>query len=117
MSISFTVRKDEPLDEGTYPAVLKSMEKKETSFGQRILWLFEVTEHNAEVAGFTSFSESTQANAYLWATSLNEDIRSKTSWGPDDVVGRECILDVTVVEDSKSRKKNKILRVRPKTTG
>ena len=113
VSISFTVRKDEPLQEGTYRAVLKSMEKKETTFGLRILWLFEVSEHNAEVAGFTSLSESTQANAYLWAAALNEEIRSMKSWGPVDVVGRECILDLTTVEDQKGRNKNKIVRVRP----
>ncbi len=113
MSISFTVRKDEPLAEGSYRAVLKSIEKKQTSFGERILWLFEVPEHNAEVAGFTSLSESSQAYAYLWATALRPEIREMKSWGPDDVVGRECELDVTIVEDSKGREKNKILRVRP----
>jgi len=89
------------------------MEKKETSFGERILWLFEVPEHNAEVAGFTSLSSSSQAYAYLWATALRPEIREMKSWGPDDVVGRECELDVTIVEDSKGREKNKILRVRP----
>jgi hypothetical protein len=113
VSIQLNVRRDEPIEEGSYRAVLKSMEKKETSFGTRILWLFEMPEHNAEVAGFTSLSESTQAHAYLWGTALNEDIRSKHGWSSDDVVGRKCILDLTITEDSKGREKNKILRVRP----
>ncbi len=113
MSISFTVRKDEPFEEGSYRAVLRSMEQKQTSFGERILWLFEVPELNAEVAGFTSLSHSTQAYAYLWATALSPEIREMKSWGPDDVIGKECILDVTIVEDAKGREKNKILRVRP----
>jgi hypothetical protein len=117
VSISFTVRRDEPLEEGSYRAILRSLEKKETSFGERILWLFEVSEYNAEVAGFTSLSGRTQANAYLWASALNGEIRSKSSWGSDDVVGRECILDVTVVEDQKGRSKNKILRVHPASQG
>jgi hypothetical protein len=39
------------------------------------------------------------------------------TWGPDDVVGRECVLDVSVVEDSKGHKKNKILRVSPVPKG
>jgi hypothetical protein len=39
------------------------------------------------------------------------------SWGPEDVVGRECILDLTIVEDSKGYEKNKIMRVRPATKG
>jgi hypothetical protein len=89
MSIRLNVRRDEPLEDGSYRALLRSLEKKETTFGERLMWLFEVPEHNAEVAGFTSLSESTRANAYLWATTLNEDIRSKVSWGPEDVVARE----------------------------
>jgi hypothetical protein len=106
------IHRDEPLEEGTYRALLRSLEKKETTFGERLLWLFEVPEHNAEVAGFTSLSESTRANAYLWATALNEEIRSKSSWGSDNVVGKECVLDLTIVENSKGEQKNKILRVR-----
>jgi hypothetical protein len=117
MSIQLKVRRDDPLEDGSYRAVLKSLEKKETTFGERLMWLFEATEHNAEVAGFTSLSESTRANAYLWATTLNADIRSKVSWGPEDVVGRECILDLTIVEDSKGYEKNKIMLVRPASTG
>ena len=117
MSIQLNIRRDEPVGDGTYRAVLKSMEKKQTTFGERILWIFRVPEHNAEVAGFTSLSESTQTNAYIWATALNEEIRSKSSWGSDNVVGKECVLDVTIVENSKGEQKNKILRVRPVTKG
>jgi hypothetical protein len=117
MSIQLKVRRDEPLEDGSYRAVLKSLEKKETTFGERLMWLFEVPEHNAEVAGFTSLSGITRINAYLWATTLNEDIRSKVSWGPEDVVGREGILDLTIVEDSKGYKKNQIMWVRPASKG
>ena len=88
MSIQLKVRRDDPLEDGSYRAVLKSLQKKETTFGERLMWLFEVPEHNAEVAGFTSLSESTRANAYLWATTLNNDVRSKVSWGTEDVVER-----------------------------
>jgi hypothetical protein len=103
MSIQLDVRRNEPVEDSSFRAVLKSMEKKQTTFGERILWIFRVPEHNAEVAWFTSLSESTRANAYLWATALNAEIRSKVSRGPEDVVGRECILDLTIVEDSKGR--------------
>ena len=113
MSIEFSIRRDEPLEDGSYRALVESLEEKETRFGDRILWKYLVPEHNAEVVGFTSLSASTQANAYLWATALNEEIRSKRSWGPEDVVGRECILDLTTIVDAEGRKKNKIVRVRP----
>jgi hypothetical protein len=107
------VKSDKPLEPGTYPAVLRSIEPKKTPYGDRLLWIFDVPEHDAEVAGFTSRSSSRQAFAFLWASALNPDISSQSSWGPDDVVGRECVLDVTIAEDQKGRKKNKILRVRP----
>jgi hypothetical protein len=117
LSIHMKIRRDEPVGDGAYQAVLKSMEMKQTTFGERILWLFEIPEHQTEVAGFTSLSESTQANAYLWAAALNDEIRSKERWVSDDVVGRECILDLTIVKDQKGREKNKILQVRPAQKG
>jgi hypothetical protein len=107
------VKSDKPLEPGTYQAKLRSVEEKETQYGERLLWLFNVPEHGAEVAGFTSRSSSSQAFATLWASALNPDISSQRSWGPDDVVGRECVLEVTIVKDQKGRKKNKILQVRP----
>jgi hypothetical protein len=113
VTIEMKIRRDEPVEEGSYRAVLKSMEKKETPFGTRILWLFEIPEHQTEVAGFTSLSESTQANAYHWATALNDEIRSKERWGSDDVVGKECVLDLAIGEDQKGREKNKIVGVHP----
>ncbi len=114
MSIRSKIKRDDPLHEGSYKAVLKSMEKKTTDFGERILWLFKVPEHNgAEVAGFTSLSGSTQATAFVWAATLNGGIRSQKDWDSDDVIGRECVLDLAVVEDQKGREKDKILRVRP----
>ncbi len=113
MIIHMNVRKDEPLDDGSYQAVLKSIEKKETVYGERLMWLFSVPEHSAEVAGFTSLSPSTQANAYLWAVALNPEIAVKKSWGSEDVVGRKCTLVVETYEGEQGRKKNKVVRVKP----
>jgi len=113
LSIHMKVKQEEPLPEGSYGALLRGIERKTTTFGERIFWLFEVPEHDAEIAGFTSLSESTMANAYVWAVAINPEIRSKKSWGSDDVVGKKCLLDVAVVEDQKGRSKNKIVRVRP----
>jgi hypothetical protein len=107
------VKQEEPLPEGPYEALLRRIERKTTTFGERSFSLFEVPEHDAEIAGFTSLSESTMANAYVRAVALNAEIRSKKSWGSDDVVGKKCLLDVAVVEYQKGRSKNKIVRVRP----
>ena len=106
------VKRDKPLDDGSYRAILRSIDEKDTVYGERLMWLFWVEEHSAEVAGFTSLSPSTQANAYLWAVALNPAIASKKRWTSDEVIGRECILVVETVDSSKG-KKNKIVKVKP----
>ncbi len=101
-----------PLDEGCYQFTLKSIEEKETIFGNRLLWLFEELDHGVEVAGFTSLSSSIQANAYIWALALNSEIQNQRIWTEEDVVGRRCCLRVEVVQGSKGPK-NKIVEVLP----
>jgi hypothetical protein len=101
-----------PLDEGCYQFTLKSIEEKETIHGNRLMWLFEELEQEVEVAGFTSLSSSTQANAYIWATALNPQIQNQRSWTDEDVVGRGCLLKVEVAQGSKGPK-NKIVGVLP----
>ncbi len=112
MGINMRVMRDEPLEAGTYKAVLRDILQKETVYGERLLWLFEVPEYGAEVAGFTSLSTSIMGNAYLWATALNPAIASKTRWGAEDVIGQECLLALEIT-DSKNGKRNKIVKVKP----
>jgi len=101
-----------PLDEGCYEFTLNSIEEKETIYGNRLMWLFEEMEQGVEVAGFTSLSSSTQANAYIWALVLNPEIQNQKIWTEEDVVGRRCCLRVEVVQGSKGPK-NKIVEVLP----
>ncbi len=101
-----------PLDEGCYGFTLNSIEEKETIYGNRLMWLFEEMEQGVEVAGFTSLSSSTQANAYIWALVLNPEIQNQKIWTEEDVVGRRCCLRVEVVQGSKGPK-NKIVEVLP----
>jgi hypothetical protein len=112
MSFRMNVKNEELLEPGAYPAILQSIEQKETQYGERLLWLFYVPEKGAEVAGFTSLSFSRQAYAFLWAIALNPDIAEKRGWGPEDVEGRKCTLVVGVYEGAKGEK-NKVLGVRP----
>lgn len=102
----------QPLDEGCYRFTLNSIEEKETIYGNRLLWIFEELEHGVEVAGFTSLSSSTQANAYIWATALSPQIQNQRTWTEEDVVGRRCCLKVEVVQGAKGPK-NKIVEVLP----
>jgi hypothetical protein len=112
MTFKMSVKNERLLEPGAYPAVLQSVEQKETQYGERLLWLFYVPEEGAEVAGFTSRSSSRQAHAFLWATALDPEIANKRTWGPTDVEGRKCTLVVGVSEGAKGMK-NKVLEVKP----
>ena len=70
-------------------------------------------EQNAEVVGFTSMSPSTKANAYQWAKAIMGEIDPKQGWGPEDVIGRECVVVLQVAEDAQGVEKNKVVKVRP----
>ncbi len=101
-----------PLDKGCYQFTLKSIEEKETIYGNRLMWIFEELEHGVEVVGFTSLSSSTLANAYKWAGALNPEIQNQRTWTEGDVVGRGCCLKVEIAQGSKGPK-NRIVEVLP----
>ncbi len=113
MSFRMDVRVDEVFDEGDYEAVLVNVEEKDTKFGLRLMWTFELVENNAEVVGFTSMSPSTRANAYQWATAIMGQIDPKVGWGPEDVIGGECTVVLEVAEDAQGVERNKVVKVRP----
>ena|SRR5215211_1137268 len=107
------IRVDDLIEDGTYDAVLESVEKNENQHGEYLHWRFTLPERNAEVSGFSSTSASTQAKAYKWAVALNSEIASKGGWGPEDVVGRPCLVVVETYEDANSRERNKVVKVKP----
>jgi hypothetical protein len=105
------------LDEGAYDAKLVNVEQKETKHGDRLMWTFEVLGEDAEVVGFTSMSPSTRAKAYQWAEAIAGDIDPKLGWGPEDVIGGECVVVLEAVEDAQGTKKNKVVKVKPPRKG
>src|SRR5215204_7747041 len=113
MSFRMNVRIDEVLEEGSYRAVLENLEEKETKFDERLMWTFRLLDQNAEVVGFTSMSSSTKANAYRWAEAIMGDIDPKKGWGPEDVIGGECIVLLEITEDAQGVQKNKVVKVMP----
>ena len=112
MSFRMDVRIDEVLEEGAYQAVLKNVEVKDTEFGERLKWTF-LTHKGVEVVGFTSMSPSTRANAYQWAEAIMGEVDLKFGWGPEGVIGGECIVVLEVSEDARGERKNKVVQVRP----
>jgi hypothetical protein len=107
------VRVDDLIEDGTYDAVLKSIEKKKNQHGEYLHLRFTLPEHNAEVSGFSSTSASTQGKAFKWAVALNSEIASKIGWGPEDVVGRPCLVVIETYEDANGRERNKVVKVKP----
>src|SRR5215218_804299 len=111
------VKVEKVLEDGAYDAKLIDVEQKETKFGDRLMWTFEVAQESTEVVGFTSMSTSTKAKAYQWAVAIMGEIDPKLGWGPEDVIGGECIVVLEVVEDAQATEKNKVVKVKPPRKG
>src|ERR687890_2015489 len=107
------VKVDKVLEDGTYDARLANVEQKETKFGDRLMWIFEVDGENTEVVGFTSMSPSTRAKAYQWAAAIADEMDPKLGWGPEDLVGGECVVVLEAAEDAQGTEKNKVVKVNP----
>jgi hypothetical protein len=117
LSFRMGVKVKKVLDDGAYDAKLVNVEQKETKHGDRLMWTFEVLGENTEVVGFTSMSPSTRAKAYQWAAAIAGDIDPKLGWGPEDVIGGECVVVLEAVEDAQGTKKNKVVKVTPPRKG
>src|SRR5215203_1197114 len=111
------VKIDQVLEDGTYDAKLMNVEQKETKFGDRLMWTFEVNGENTEVVGFTSVSPSTKAKAYEWAVAIAGEIDPKLGWGPEDLIGGECVVVLEAAEDAQGTEKNKVVKVKPPKKG
>jgi hypothetical protein len=107
------VKEEKVLNDGAYDARLTNVEQKETKFGVRLMWTFEVNAENTEVVGFTSMSPSTKAKAYQWASAIAGEIDPKLGWGPEDLIGGECVVVLEAAEDAQGIEKNKVVRVKP----
>jgi hypothetical protein len=109
------VKVEKVLEDGAYDARLMNVEQKETKFGDRLMWTFEVIGENTEVVGFTSMSPSTKAKPYHWASAIGGEIDPKTGWGPEDLIGGECVVVLEIAEDAQGTEKNKVVKVKPPT--
>jgi hypothetical protein len=117
LSFRMDVKVEKVLEVGAYDARLVNVEQKETKFGDRLMWTFEVAGESTEVVGFTSMSPSTKAKAYQWAVAIAGEIDPKIGWGPEDLIGGECVVVLEAAEDSQGTKKNKVVKVKPSRKG
>src|SRR5215216_231026 len=117
MSFRMDVKVEKVFEDGAYDAKLVNVEQKETKFGDRLMWTFEVAEEGAEVVGFTSMSPSTKAKAYQWASAIVGEIDPRLGWGPEDLIGGECVVVLEAAEDAQGTEKNKVVKVKPPKKG
>ena len=113
MSFRMDVKVEKVLEDGAYDAKLLNVEQKETKFGDRLMWTFEVAGENTEVVGFTSMSPSTKAKAYQWALAIAGEIDPKLGWGSEDLIGGKCEVVLEAAEDAQGTERNKVVRVKP----
>jgi hypothetical protein len=111
------VKVEKVLEDGAYDAKLVNVEQKETKFGDRLMWTFQIDGENTEVVGFTSMSLSTKAKAYQWAAAIAGEIEPKLGWGPEDLIGGECVVVLDAAEDAQGTEKNKVVKVKPPRKG
>jgi hypothetical protein len=117
LSFRMEVKVEKDLEGGPYDAKVVNVEQKETKFGDRLMWTFDLPNEGVQVVGFTSMSPSTKAKAYQWAAAIAGDIDPKLGWGPEDLIGGECVEVLEVVEDAQGTKKNKVVKVKPPREG
>src|ERR671921_2445 len=110
------VKVEKVLEDGAYGAKLVNVEQKDTKSGDRLMWTFDVAGENTEVVGFTSMSPSTKANAYQWAVAIAGEIDPRLGWGPEDLIGGECVVVLEAAEDAQGTEKNKVVKVKPPRT-
>ena len=113
MSFRMNVKLEKVLEDGAYNANLVNVEQKETKFGDRIMWTFDLPGENTEVVGFTSMSPSTKAKAYQWASAIMGEIDPKLGWGQEELIGGECVVVLEAAEDAQGAEKNKVVKVKP----
>jgi hypothetical protein len=117
LSFRMDVKVEKVLEDGAYEAKLINVEQKGTKFGERLMWTFAVAGESTEVVGFTSMSPSTKAKPYQWAAAVAGEIDPKLGWGPEDLIGGECVVVLEAAEDAQGTAKNKVVKVKPPKKG
>ena len=64
------------------------------------------------MVGWAKPSAHPRSNAYLYSTALNPAIKTERRFRAEDVVGKECLLDLDIY-DSVDGKKNRIDGILP----
>jgi len=81
------------VEEGIHEAVLRSVEKIETSVGPALRWIFALPD-GTEVTGITSLRTSPASKLMRWFGALGGRPTNENEINTDDVIGRACLVKV-----------------------
>jgi hypothetical protein len=105
-------KRDHILDDGWYPATIGEVEERETKFGEKFLFPFEVEAGDLGIVAidaWISISDHPKANLVKWARQLFGDREFDT----DEFVGADVEAFVEAGENADNEPKNFVRKLRP----
>lgn len=100
---------------GSYPARCTSAEFVEGKFGEQIEFRFELNsgEHDGKtLTAWASATFSARSNLYRWASAIFGDGVTGESWAPQQMVGKDLLLDIIIRRKDDGSEYNKVDEVR-----
>ena len=117
MGIKLEFNSNNPLEPGTYDAILSNVETQDSGpYGPAWKWLF--TAYDGQIAipllGFTSTNFHEKSKSYQWVTAiLGRQLTPHEVLDTDDLCPESCRLVLTVKELPDGRRVNQIAGVLP----
>lgn len=110
--MKINVKSTQVLEDGSYPATLVNIEEKETTYGERLMWSFEIDYEGQTLGkeGWTSKSDSEMGNLVKWAKAILGDVGS--DFDTDDLLGKPCTVVIETYEDKDSNERDKVKNVK-----
>jgi hypothetical protein len=104
-------KREEIIEDGWYPAEISSVEQRETKFGEKLLFTFEVDagdKGTVAIDAWLSISDHPKANLVKWAKQLFGDREFNT----DEFVGAKVEAFVEAGENADGEPKNVVRKLR-----
>jgi hypothetical protein len=108
----------EVVDPGQYSARLVKVDEREGDWGAYVILCFELLDEDVQgiaVSGAASATFSARSKLYAWAKALlgGRPIPKEYALDTEDLVGRDCLLDLDVKVSKDGAEFNKVVGIRP----
>ncbi len=115
--MKFKAKEYRTLEEGCYPALLENIEEREGSTGRYCRWVFAAQSPQGDpipVAGLTSLRSGPKAKGRQWVEAiLGSKMKAGEEIDLDELVGKPCRVQVTVVDLEDGGRFNRVEKVLP----